>query len=121
MIPIDSHSAWYVVNYFGHLMTQPERAAYWHLTATIKATHRDDAAAQEEAMSNKINARFLSADPEVLRLASVGWQQFLKTTAQRILSEHADQVFLNCCPRCGRLAKTPRAKQCRFCRHDWRE
>jgi uncharacterized C2H2 Zn-finger protein len=26
---------------------------------------------------------------------------------------------VNRCPRCGEVAKTPKAKQCRFCKHDW--
>jgi hypothetical protein len=26
---------------------------------------------------------------------------------------------LNCCPKCDALAKTPKARQCRYCFHDW--
>jgi ribosomal protein L40E len=40
-------------------------------------------------------------------------------TAQRILDKHSDEIVFNYCPRCGALAKTPKARQCRVCHHDW--
>jgi hypothetical protein len=47
------------------------------------------------------------------------YEYFKKTIAEKVLREHGDQVFINKCPRCGRLARTPLAKQCRHCGHDW--
>jgi hypothetical protein len=61
----------------------------------------------------------LSDDPEVLNLAASGYDAFQKRTAARILGEHSDIVFLNRCPKSGGLTRTPKAKQCRFCDHDW--
>jgi len=29
--------------------------------------------------------------------------------------------FVNCCPRCGKIARTSRARQCRWCHHDWHD
>lgn len=37
----------------------------------------------------------------------------------RILSEHKDAVFLNRCPKCNRIVRSPTAKQCLWCRHNW--
>jgi hypothetical protein len=51
---------------------------------------------------------------QVLRLASGGIDVFVVRTAQRILDEHKNKIVLNNCPRCGALAKTPKARQCRF-------
>lgn len=80
---MDKHLAYYVVSYFGRLMNAQERAAYLHLTTTMKATGlRDDIVAQEEAKNSKIHSRWLSTDPEVLRLASGGYQAFLANTAK---------------------------------------
>ncbi len=31
---------------------------------------------------------------------------------ERIMREHRDEVFMNYCPVCGMLARTPRALQC---------
>jgi hypothetical protein len=55
----------------------------------------------------------------VLELAREGIESFMERTADRILAEYGDEVFLNYCPRCLALAKSPHARQCRFCRHDW--
>jgi len=39
--------------------------------------------------------------------------------ARIIIEKHEDRIFWNRCPKCGKLARTPKAKQCRFCQHDW--
>jgi hypothetical protein len=111
----------YVFDYYGHLMTEHERLAYRHLAGTIKATHgRSDADAQEDAKGSMFYLReLLSDDPSVLLLARDGYDAFVLRTGQRILDEHRDHIVLNRCPRCGRVARTPKAQQCRFCRHDW--
>jgi hypothetical protein len=118
---MDSDKAWYVFRYYSHLMNEQERAANRHLTGTIKATHgRSDGTAQAEAKSGARHLRaMLSNEPQVLGLASDGFQAFLVRTAERIIRDHLDKIALNCCPQCGRLARTPTARQCRFCRHDW--
>jgi hypothetical protein len=118
---MDKDKARYIVRYYDHLLNQQERRAYRHLEATLKATHgRADAAAQQEAKSGRSHLReWLSEEPEVLRLASEGLDTFMLHTAERVFRDHQDKIVLNCCPRCGALAKTPKAQQCRFCGHDW--
>jgi ribosomal protein L40E len=37
----------------------------------------------------------------------------------RIYNEHKNELQLNLCPKCGKIARTPEAKQCRFCFYDW--
>jgi hypothetical protein len=102
-------------------MTTPERLAHRHLMGTAKATRgRTDAGAQREAENSSHPAReLLSHDPKALQLASDGIDVFVVRTAQRILDEHSNEIAFNYCPRCGALAKTPKARQCRVCRHDW--
>ena len=44
---VEAEKAWYVIRYYGHLMTTQERIARKHLMATAKAMHgRTDVAAQ---------------------------------------------------------------------------
>jgi hypothetical protein len=102
-------------------MTEHERLAYKHLAGTAKATlGRSDPAAQEEAKNSVFYLReVLSNDPLVLLLARDGLAAFVFRTGERILNEHRDQIVLNCCPRCGGLARTPKARQCGSCGHDW--
>jgi hypothetical protein len=86
----------------------------------MKATlGRSDIEAQGEAEKSATYARLLSNDAHVLRLASDGYDSFVARTAARILSDHGYEVSFNLCPKCGKLARTPTAKQCRFCGHGW--
>ena|SRR5215510_11564877 len=116
---VDTDKIGYVLRYYSHFMTRQESEAYRHLTATAKAMHgRTDVTAQKEARG-KSAGRFLSADPDVLKLACKGASHFAVRTAQRILDEHRTEVEFNCCPKCARVARTPKARQCRYCKFDW--
>ena len=116
--PEDAH---YIVRFHDYLMTDAERRARGLLFAAMKATMgRSDRAAQEEARKQRIFG-YLSDDPTVLVLAADGFEAFELRTARRILQEYRAGVILNCCPKCGELAKTPSARQCRFCGYDWHD
>jgi hypothetical protein len=60
-----------------------------------------------------------SNDSEVIALLKDGREVFLRNVRDKILHEHANEVFLNYCPKCGALTKTPRAQQCPVCFHSW--
>ena len=123
----------YVMVYFAHLMNASERRAHRHLISVQPLTEAEqrlrDGIAWEEARGNAVPAQFksvllqrragLSDDPTVLRLATGGLEAFFDRTAKRILAEECDKVFLNNCPSCGELARTPKARHCRFCGLDW--
>jgi hypothetical protein len=123
LIKKGSELASYVVRYHQHLMLPVERIALRHLEATAKMTHgRTDMAAQLEAKNSQPRFReLLSDDPEVVYLTKLGLEEFLEQTSKRILAECSDQVVLNRCPKCGALARTPKARQCYSCHHDWHE
>ncbi|BCM91816.1 hypothetical protein IAD21_03692 [Abditibacteriota bacterium] len=103
------HEINYVMEHFGHLMTEVERAArdaimlfqgsQAHITFDTKL---------DENVANA--ARFALKD---------GAQVFRRRTTERILSTHRDQVYANACPKCGRLPATPKAKLCIWCSHTW--
>ena len=118
---METESASYVLRYYGYLMTMQERIARKHLEATAKAMHgRTDVAAQTLLRNSPHDLRkLLSDDPEVLRLTAEGLERFVAQTARRIMDEHKSEIVFNLCPRCSSLARTPRARQCRFCGLDW--
>jgi hypothetical protein len=118
---MDSELAYYVVTHYHELMTSAERAAERHLATTYKATGgRSDASAQAEVRAEGgPRRRWLSDDPEVLALAADGLEAFRLKAAARILATHRDEIFLNRCPKCGGLTRTPRAKLCLHCGHAW--
>ncbi len=110
----------YIVRWYADLMTDVEKKAQRHLSATLKATMGgSDLVAQEEARSSETHARLLSAEPEVLRLTRDGWDSFIERTAARILKDNGARLNFNRCLRCKGLARTPTSKQCRFCGNDW--
>jgi hypothetical protein len=120
---MDPQVASYVIGYYGRFLYEQEQLAYRHLIGTAKVTRgRSEGAAQAEARNAKPHLRkLLSDDPEILLLARDGLEAFVERTATRILAKQASAILLNYCPRCKRLAKTPKARQCRFCFHDWHE
>lgn len=56
-------------------------------------------------------------DEVVNALFELGEKQLEIAIANRIMKDHPK--VLNFCPVCGKLARTPKAKQCRYCGHDW--
>jgi hypothetical protein len=120
---MDGDVASYIVRYYAQFMTAQEKLAHKHLVGTHKSTHgRSDAVAQQEAKTGPRGPReMLSDDPVVVGLTTDGFQRFVERTAKRILNQHGEQIVLNHCPQCGVLARTPKARQCRFCRHDWHD
>jgi len=70
--------AWYMIWYNGHIMNDLERRAFAHLISTMKMMNgRSDPAAQEEAIQSHPYSNWLSWDPDVLSLASVGYKDLL--------------------------------------------
>ena len=43
-----------------------------------------------------------------------------KKIAEYLLKHHHHEIFINKYPKCDQLARTPLARQCRYCRLHWR-
>lgn len=59
------------------------------------------------------------SDPEVLAALEDGVEIFRIRARDRIIRDHSDQVFINRCPSCQKIVRTPRAKQCLWCGYSW--
>jgi hypothetical protein len=121
----DRDIAHYVFRWFSNLMTPVEKGALNHLYATMKAAPLEsDIEAQGDYERAAGRYRFLtdhmSDDANVLHLAEGGFEGFIQRTSARILDESRHLIFFNRCPKCGGLARTPTARQCRYCAHEWR-
>src|SRR5712675_1661563 len=111
---IDELTHYIFHNYFG-LMTLAEKMAYKNLVIAYKSEH------SSENMKKHLHARFTSTEPEVVALLDKGAREFYIATRNRILREHSKEIFLNHCPKCGALARTPKACLCPACSHTWYE
>jgi hypothetical protein len=115
MSDITIEKANYIIAYYPGLMTLPEHKALRHHVSTLKL---------EDAKNVRLTRMYLktgwlSDDPMILNYLSEGYIQFVLNVAARILKETPGKVFFNLCPQCGKLARTPQARQCRFCGEDW--
>ena len=73
----------------------------------------------DPARDAEIRFEFGSTDPSVLGALAEGTRHFMKVAAARVLERNGAAIIVNRCPLCGRIARTPQARQCRWCRHDW--
>ena len=68
---------------------------------------------------HKMELLYRFQDDNVNKIVSLGKTQAEENIAKRILKDNPS--ILNNCSKCGQLARTPRAKQCRHCGHKWFE
>jgi hypothetical protein len=110
---MDEELVRYIMVYFSHLMTKNEYQAVQNTMYLFKTS-------KNAKMRQMIEEKgWIVYSEEVDELLKDGYKSFEMKTAQRILKERPDKVFLNLCPKCHKLARTPQAKQCRYCSYDW--
>jgi hypothetical protein len=94
-------------------MTEPEWLAYRAFVVQEKEKHNP------LPFKEPLFPEYETRNPEAVALMTDGFEPFLCRVRDRILRDHREKVFLNNCPRCGGLAMTPKAQQCRWCSYDW--
>lgn len=116
MEPVTPEQANYIIKHYLGLLTEPEMIALKHHRHALKLYELPDS-----ELRTKIYLRnqWLTDEPEILAQLDEKYVQFILNCAEHILKEHPNEVFFNGCTKCGKLARTPQAKQCRFCGYDW--
>lgn len=112
----------YVLQHYANLMDAHEQAVHRHLATLYK--QRDDGPPAPGTAADTVGIegparKWLSDDPAVVLDAQAGWDAAREKIAQRILCDHPDEVYLNHCPACGALTRTPTARLCLSCGHSW--
>jgi hypothetical protein len=104
----------YVWQFHRDLFTAAEKRAYgpyfWEQVKLVK---------KRDIVESEWKRHRIAEDAEVMALIADGVEVFHRRAAQRVVREHADKVFLNRCPRCNRVVRTPKAQQCLWCGNDW--
>ena len=106
----------YIVSFYEHLLPLKQKAALKHLRHSLKLQDLPDSEVRTKLY---LRNQWLTDDPEVLNFLDPDYTQSILNIAACLLEEHNSAVFFNNCPQCSRLARTPFAKQCRYCLHDW--
>lgn len=105
----------YIWDHYSSLMTDFERRVGAAIIGRMKAASSDN-----PIMTRLLNERWGRAgDPGIDAALANGVETFRRRVAQRVLVEHGSEVFVNRCPTCHRVVRTPRAQQCFWCGADW--
>lgn len=112
---LDEKTRYVFVNY-QHLMTPHESAAYKSFIGNAKSEGTEN-----QNLKAFYQKRLISQEPEVISLYEMGFVNFAKTFVERLIKERGNEVFMNYCPKCSVLARTPKAKQCPKCFYSWHE
>lgn len=72
-----------------------------------------------ESMLSAMQRGWFSNEQIMQDLIADGPHELKRRVVERIWREHKDVLPLNLCPKCNLIARTPQARQCRFCKHDW--
>ena len=106
----------YVWDHCTHLMTDFERRAGWAAIGRMKvAGHRR----VDRDHAPRLAQRWgLVGDPDIDSALSDDPEAFRRSVCRRILTERGDDI-INRCPRCRHVVRTPAARQCFWCGHDW--
>ena len=94
-------------------MTDDEKLALKYHMYTYKT---EDNPQMRKVMVDK---GWISERPDIKEFLKDGYEEFELNVARRIMKEVPEKVFLNNCPKCSKLARTPFARQCRHCGHSW--
>jgi hypothetical protein len=100
----------YVWDYFSNRMTDFERQVGLAIIGRQKAANAGADAAHLLAVRWG-----RTDDPEINAALADGSEEFRRRVCSRVLAE----VFVNRCPRCNRVVRTPQARQCFWCGFDW--
>jgi hypothetical protein len=57
-------------------------------------------------------------NPKTNAMVDIGKERFERFLVHEVLRKYETEI-LNFCNECGKLARTPKAKQCRYCGFDW--
>lgn len=110
----DRQLAAYIFRHYAHLFTPMEKRG------ALAAFADDKAKVGSEGFARFIWKRHQLADDKVLaEELKDGIDAFRRRTAERVIGRHRADVFVNRCPRCGRVVATPKAQQCLWCGNDW--
>jgi hypothetical protein len=104
----------YVWEHFSHRMTDFERRVGRAIRGRQKASNAG------ADIFHLLAVRWgQTDDPEVNAALADGPEAFRRRVCSRVLAQAGGEVFVNRCPRCNGVARTPRARQCFWCGFDW--
>ena len=106
----------YVFKHFRHLMTPLERRTLEYSVPIIGGTQHDTMQRLHAFLEGRDGH---VADDDVIAAFAFTSAERKNAAIDRLIASQIELIIQNRCPRCNRLARTPMAKQCLWCHHDW--
>ncbi len=113
---MDLETATYISNYYHQFFNENENIAHRHLNSLFKLNGEPENSPRYKVYKRK---GWITTNKEALELLKNGETAFFIDTANRIIKKHRNEIFLNHCSNCQKLARTPKARQCRYCGNKW--
>jgi len=110
----------YLIQHYSGLLSKEENQALNQVCLTKEQEEKWRSPRDKDGIiSSKIQDFYGFDNPKVDQLVELGQEVLTTQITTRLLEEYPNDIFLNYCPKCNGLARTPKAKQCRYCYHDW--
>jgi|LakMenEpi10Aug09_1017262.scaffolds.fasta_scaffold02245_1 rubrerythrin len=106
----------YILKHFRHLMTPLERRTVEYASPIVRSSDHWKIRRLYDFLEERDGH---VSDEEVMEAFKIAHAQRMDHATDRLLTNSPDSLFINRCPKCDRIAKTPEAKQCLWCGHDW--
>lgn len=106
----------YILNHYSVLLSKEEKLALKHLRHAQKLASQSNT---EKVKTIKAYLKIGWISENEIDLTDESVQRIENDLAESLLKNHYDQISINNCPKCNQLARTPFAKQCRYCGHSW--
>jgi len=93
----------------------------FELAGVMAMLGREKAAGLEPGALREMIVRHWATpkDPDVLAALEQGHDAFQVAVRDRVVRDHPQAIVR--CPKCARVLRTPRARQCMWCLHDWHQ
>jgi hypothetical protein len=106
----------YVFKHYHNLMTPLERRTIEYGTPIVQVTDNWKVRRLYDFLEERDGQ---VSDEDVIAAFTIPYAKRKEMVIDRLISTCLDSVFINRCPKCNRIARTPAALQCMWCRHDW--
>ncbi len=109
----------YVWNHYRHLMTDFERRAGYAAGVRTHLTAKEHSGLVRREVAAWFREKGSVGDTAVDAALAEGADAFRRKVRERVMAERGHEVYVNRCPACNRIVKTPKAQQRLWCGHDW--
>jgi hypothetical protein len=110
----------YMLRNWGEFMTPLERQAQWLAVLREKANYPDASTLVQKELRATYDREVTDEARKLIGENLNDVRRFQDQVANRIHAELATGALKpNRCPACDRIVKTPKARQCLWCGHDW--